>query len=149
MLSKDLLMSEARDLIVREAKSWLDITWRHQGRTRRGIDCAGLVLNVGNDLKLMNYHCNNYPRNTQRDHFISHFKIFGIQVPLKDRNHGDMLLFRDGIYACHCGILEVVDGVEYIIHAYHLRGKTVRERLMKDLLDKMTHCFQYRGLQDG
>jgi len=138
-----------RQDIIDEAKKWLKTPWRHQGRTLRGIDCAGLVLNVGNDLKLMDYHCNDYPRNTSRDHFVKHFKQFGIQKEVPERQHGDMLLFRDGIYACHCGILDTSTGEEFIIHAYHLRGTTLRERLVGELLSKMTHCFSYKGLEDG
>lgn len=135
--------------IITEALTWRGTKWRHQGRTKRGIDCAGLLLNVGNHLGLMDYHCSNYPRNTNRDHFINHFKIFGIQRTLGERKSGDMLLFRDGIYACHCGILDVCeDGKEYIIHAYQIRENTVREMLVGDLLQKMTHCFSYRNLED-
>lgn len=61
-----------------------------------------------------------------------------------------MLLFRDGIYACHCGILDVDRaGTEYVIHAYQVRENTVREPLAGELLQKMTHCFSYKGLEDG
>lgn len=141
--------------IIEEANKWVGTPWRHQGRNSRGIDCAGLVLNVGNDLKLMDYHCANYPRNTCKDHFLNHFKIFGIQKEVVNRKPGDMILFRDGIYACHCGILDVRNGLEYIIHSYHNRkttlhphGTTVSEPLTQELKSKMTHCFSYKGLED-
>ena len=138
-----------RSDVVLEALTWVGTKWRHQGRTKRGIDCAGLILNVGNDLGLMDYHCSNYPRNTTRDHFINHFKLFGIQRSVIERKRGDMLLLRDGIYACHCGILDIApNGNEYLIHAYQIRGKTVREPLVGDLLSKLTHCFSYKNLED-
>lgn len=139
-----------REDVIQTALTWSEVPWRHQGRTRRGIDCAGLVLNVGNDLGLMDYHVNNYPRNTNRDHFVNHFHNFGTKKQLKDRQRGDMILFRDGIYACHCGILDTdKHGNEYVIHAYQVRGKTIREPLTGELLIKLTHCFSYRGLEDG
>lgn len=138
-----------REDVINEASKWLGTRWRHQGRTARGIDCAGLLLNVGNALKLMNYHCSDYPRNTHRDHFVNHFKIFGIQKPVLERKIGDMLLFRDGVYACHCGILDLdAHGNEFVIHAYHLSETTVREPLLGELLKKITHCFNYKELED-
>jgi hypothetical protein len=138
-----------RDQIVEEAKKWLDVPWRHQGRTQRGIDCAGLILQVGNSLNLCDYHVTRYPRNTHRDHFVDHFHNIANRKPVKDRQQGDMLLFRDGLYACHCGFLEVEHGVEYVIHAYYQREKTVRERLNDDMIHKLTHCFEFKGVTGG
>lgn len=36
----------ARAEIVREARSWIDVPYVHQGRSRYGVDCIGLVLCV-------------------------------------------------------------------------------------------------------
>lgn len=40
--------------LVEEARALLGVPWRHQGRTRKGVDCIGLVLlaaqNAGVDL---------------------------------------------------------------------------------------------------
>ena len=41
--------------IVAAARSWLGVPWRHQGRARQGIDCAGLVVLVGRGLGLTDY----------------------------------------------------------------------------------------------
>ena len=32
------------DLIVAEARRWIGVRWRHQGRSRSGVDCIGLCL---------------------------------------------------------------------------------------------------------
>jgi hypothetical protein len=39
-----------RAAIVRAAKSYLGVRFRHQGRDRTGLDCVGLVVRVCNDL---------------------------------------------------------------------------------------------------
>lgn len=133
-----------RNQIVDEAKKWLDVPWKHQGRTKRGLDCAGLIIRVGNDLHIIKYDVKNYPRHTHRDAFIRHFQAVLLEKTVPERKKGDVVLFRDGIYACHCGIIDFgLDGVEYIIHAYNPRKKVVREELTKDMLAKMTHCFNY------
>lgn len=33
-----------RARIVAEARGWLGVPWRHQGRSRHGIDCLGLII---------------------------------------------------------------------------------------------------------
>lgn len=40
------------DAVIAEARSYLGVPFRHQGRDRNGIDCAGLVLVVGQTLRL-------------------------------------------------------------------------------------------------
>lgn len=47
-----------RAQIVEEARSYLGTKWLHQGRTRDGVDCAGLVACVGNALGLIAYDRN-------------------------------------------------------------------------------------------
>ena len=138
-----------RETIIAEARSWLETPWRHQGRTKRGIDCAGLIIRTGNDLKLLNYDVKAYPRHTSRDAFIRHFQANMKEKHVSQRKPGDVLLFKDGIYACHCGIIATKEGRETVIHAYINRGKTVEEPLIGDFLKKMTHCFEFAGLANG
>ena len=43
------------DAIIAAARAWLGVPWRHQGRTRQGVDCAGLVVLVGREFGLAAY----------------------------------------------------------------------------------------------
>lgn len=36
----------SRDAIVAAARSWVGVPFRHQGRTRDGVDCLGMVIGV-------------------------------------------------------------------------------------------------------
>ena len=133
-----------RNQIVNEAMKWENTPWRHQGRNQRGVDCAGLIIRVGNDLEIIKYDIRNYPRHTHRDAFIRHFQAVLKEKTVPQRLKGDVVLLRDGIYACHCGIIDYAqDGTEFIIHAYQPRGKVVREEVTKEILSKMTHCFSF------
>jgi cell wall-associated NlpC family hydrolase len=40
------------DTVIAEARSYVGVPFRHQGRDRRGLDCVGLVLVVGQTLGL-------------------------------------------------------------------------------------------------
>ena len=35
-------MTVTREMVVAEARTWIGVKWRHQGRTREGVDCIGL-----------------------------------------------------------------------------------------------------------
>ena len=47
-----------RDDIIRETRTWIGTRWQHQGRIKQneqfhgGVDCLGLILEVGNVLNL-------------------------------------------------------------------------------------------------
>lgn len=40
------------EAVIAEARTWLGVPYRHQGRTRLGIDCVGLPIVVGQALGL-------------------------------------------------------------------------------------------------
>ena len=50
---KDASVCVTRDQIVAEARSWLGVEWRHQGRNRSGVDCVGLAIAVGRGLGVL------------------------------------------------------------------------------------------------
>ena len=41
--------------IVAAARGWLGVPWRHQGRSRAGVDCVGLVVVVCRSLGLSDH----------------------------------------------------------------------------------------------
>lgn len=59
-----------RSEIVAAARDWIGTPYRHQGRTRAGVDCIGFVWAVAADL---GYHVdipNNYSSNPSGDQLI-------------------------------------------------------------------------------
>ncbi len=138
-----------RDDVIREARSWLYTPYLHQGRTRIGIDCAGLVIVVGKALGLVDYDTTNYQRRTHGQSFLHHFRANMDKVPVADVRPGDVMLFRDAAYACHSSIVGELGGALTLIHAHLLRRMVLEERLDQgDWLDRRVACFSYRGLED-
>ena len=72
------------DTIVAAARSWLGVPWRHQGRTRQGVDCAGLVVLVGRELGLADYDTTAYGRRPEGQGFVEHFRAAMDGVPLPE-----------------------------------------------------------------
>lgn len=135
-----------RQDIINEALKWKDVPWKHQGRTRSGIDCAGLIVLVGNTLNLINYDYMSYTRHTNQDKFLQHFRMVLKEKPLHQRLPGDVLLFRDGVQSCHSAIYAPIFNGPGIIHAYAGRRKVVHEPMTEDVRVKMTYCFQYPNI---
>lgn len=48
--------------IVTEARKWVGVPYRHQGRSRTGVDCIGLAVLVVRDLGIMDYDVDGYSR---------------------------------------------------------------------------------------
>ena len=138
-----------RNRIVTEARSWLGVRWRHQGRTRHGVDCAGLVVNVGKALGAVDYDATDYQRRTNGREFLRHFRAAGgVEIRFADAAPGDVLVFRDDLYPCHSTILAERHGQPSIIHACARRRKVIEEVLSPAWIDRLVGCFRYPGVVD-
>lgn len=138
-----------RDHIVAEARSWIDVPWRHQGRSREhGVDCAGLIIKVAHGLDLSAYDITNYQRNARDGAFVCHFQENMVEKPLTEMKVGDVILFRDHVFSCHSGIVTMKKGILHFVHAYARYRKVVEGPFDKEWLDKRTHCFEFHGIED-
>ena len=81
------------DRLVAQARSYLGVPWRHQGRTRAGIDCAGLVVLVARDLGLTDYDSTAYGRRAQGQGFVEHFRSQMDGVAVTEARGSDVLVF--------------------------------------------------------
>ena len=138
----------SRTDIVAVARGYLGVPWRHQGRTRAGLDCAGLIVMVARDLGLSDYDSTAYGRRAQGHGFLSPFRHTMDGVPVPDMRIGDVLLFADAAYPCHCGIVSERHEVPHLIHAYALRRQVVEEPYAGEWPAKVKFCFRFRGIED-
>lgn len=96
-----------RDRIVAKARSWIGVRWRHQGRTRHGVDCVGLIYVVGAALNLVSYDFRGYGRDTSILDIDPHLRAAGM-IEHEDTSTampGDVILIRDRIMPVHMAIL--------------------------------------------
>lgn len=134
-----------RDMIVEQARTWLGVKWRHQGRTRYGVDCAGLVIKVAHSLGLSKFDMFGYDRRGFQLSFVNVFREHMDEKSVNARETGDVLLFRDNLYPCHAAIVTCNRGTEYVIHSSPKKRGTTEERLAP-LMPHVTHCFSFRGV---
>jgi cell wall-associated NlpC family hydrolase len=137
--------------VVNLARSYVGTKYRHQGRTREGIDCAGLVILVGNELGLINYDTDGYLRKSTGRQIFQYFKDSGMeQISTSDLKLGDVILTRDSIFPCHCAIICTHDlpSSSRIVHAYAKRRQVVEEYMNAEWINKTVGAFRFKGLKD-
>lgn len=132
------------DTVIAEARIWLGVPWRYQGRSAHGIDCAGLVVLVGRDLGLADYDTTGYGRRAQGLGFVEHFRAAMDGVPVAAAQPGDVLVFADQSYPCHCGFLTLRHGVPHLLHAHALRRQVIEEPYTGEWPLKVKFAFRFR-----
>jgi len=119
------------DLMVAEARKWLGVRWRHQGRSRRtGVDCVGLCLMVARGLGVTVADITTYPRRHDgsllRLYLDQRLTATGRYQP----QQGDVALFRDNGFAVHVGFIGAgAAGALTVIHAHARRRQVIEEDL--------------------
>ena len=126
-------LSEAeRVAFVDIARGMLHVRWKHQGRTKNGVDCAGLVIYALRGIGRTPTDITGYGRRPYRNALDAAVRVnFGAPLPAgTEPRAGDVLLVRDGHAAPnHVGI--VGDGPHglTLIHAYATNREVVEMRI--------------------
>ena len=136
-----------REDVVAQARSWAGVRWVHQGRSREGIDCIGLVVAVRAELGIGTYDVHGYPRAPDGS-FLSHFfEAGGVRVAILSAQPADLLLFKDAKSPCHVGIVTANDnGILCMIHAYAGRHKVIEEPVIHEWPTKWVCAIQMPGV---
>jgi hypothetical protein len=133
------------DQIVAAAKGWLNVPYKHAGRSRFGVDCAGLIVKVAHDVGLSDYDSVNYPRRPVPEDFLREMRDHLVPVPVDQMGHGHVAVFREPKHPCHTGIIEVDEaGRRWVIHAYAPARKVIREPLSSAREHNVVFVFRYK-----
>lgn len=137
-----------RNDIVTEARKWLDVKWQHQGRSKSGVDCAGLCVVTARGLGLEVQDTTNYQRRTHGTEFLEYFRSNLVERPYVEMQCGDVIVLTEPSYPCHCGIVTERHGELYFIHAYAKRRKVVEERISEDWRKRIVGVFSFPAVED-
>lgn len=135
-----------REAIVEEARTYLGTKWRHQGRSRTGIDCVGLVVKIAHKFEVTDFDMTNYGRQATSFNFLKVFQEHADEISIKDVLDGDIIVFADGNNPCHAGLASTRYDTRYFIHASAARRVVMEERYDEEWRRKSVAFFRYRGL---
>jgi cell wall-associated NlpC family hydrolase len=132
--------------VVTLARRWLGVPWRHQGRSRDGVDCVGFVALVARDLGISSYDYTSYGRRAVGQAFVHHFAENMDALRVAEAQPGDVLVFADRAYPCHCGIVSEQEAGRYLIHSHASRRKVIEEPYIGEWPEKVKFAFRFRGV---
>ncbi len=134
-----LLNTLTRDDILAEARTWLGVPFKHQGRTHRGVDCVNLLKQVcvGLGVDDPTPDIIDYPRRPSE--FMSFIKYLDdnlIKIKNRELKVGRVVAFKDARFPYHCGILGMREGEFTVIHAAMRHKRVVEELYIQQGWDK-------------
>lgn len=133
-----------RDDIVNAAREWRGVPFMHQGRTRDGLDCIGLVLNVGWSLGFLprSYDVQGYERMPDGSLFAECDRLL-VRIPRL--RYGCIAVMRFEQEPQHIGIVGEHKGHLTIIHALY-PDKSAEHRMLPPWPDRIVGCFDAPGV---
>lgn len=137
-----------RQDIVIEARRWVGVPWRHQGRSQSGIDCAGLVVMVAHDLGLSEFDTTNYGRLPEGDRLLQICQDNLVQQPKTPLMPGQVVAMRFDGNTQHLGIIGTypVEGEVSLIHSYANARKCTEHRLDTVWTNRIVEVFDFPGV---
>lgn len=134
--------------LVEAARSYLGVRFRHRGRSRKGLDCAGLVVLAYRDCGVETSDYVLYGREPHLNGLTERLTA-ALGDPLPTRSamqEGDVVEMRFDVYPHHVGIVAAVNygGVSAfnLIHADGHSSRVLEQRLTPDMMARITHVFR-------
>jgi len=123
--------------IVACARGYLGVPWLHQGRTRLGLDCAGLIIIVAHELALSDFDVNGYGVEPQGHVMRSLLETHAERV--SEPKLGDILLLRFTRLPQHLAIV-----TDYgMIHTHRAVGRVVEHAFDRTWAARMVDAFAF------
>lgn len=79
---------------ILKCREWDNIPWRHQGRSRLGVDCVGLFAAVAGEMGKPQVIPNNYHRDPDGKLLLAELRRRFQEIKVKDVQVGDLVVMR-------------------------------------------------------
>lgn len=137
--------------IVSSARTYMGTRFRHRGRNRTGLDCAGLVWAAYHDngIDLPDFRL--YSKEpSAHDKGLTQYMVTALgksvsEAPVHEieLEAGDIVVLRFEVEPHHVGIItEYPYGGFALLHACGHNKKVIEHRLSPDMIKRITHVFR-------
>lgn len=139
------MLSDAERLaLIAEARSYLGVRFRHQGRSRQGVDCAGLIavclIALGREPTDVEAYGREPLNQGLRAMLVENF---GEPIAKADMQPGDVALMRFRGEPSHVGLVtDYPYGGLALIHAFAQVKKVVEHRIDSEWLGNIVEVFR-------
>lgn len=131
----------AADLVT-AARSFMGCRWRHQGRSREGVDCIGLVVAARAALGLQTLDVNDYNRKQPGEPMLEYCRLHMLPVQIGDLRAADILVMAYGDFRHMAIVADCVYGGLSLVEAHLEVGKVAERRLDDALLARVRGAFR-------
>lgn len=134
-----------RERFITAARAYLHVRWRHQGRSKAGVDCAGMLVCAMRDIgkpPLDSADYGRYPRGQQLQALLR--ANCGDPLPAADpMQSGDVVLMQFKGEPSHLGVLTGYPlGGFGLLHAFAQNRKVVEHRLDDQWRDRIVEAYR-------
>lgn len=120
-------MSISQHYFISKAREWIGVNYHHQGASRYGCDCIGLILGVGLELGV-DWRSFDIPDRTERPNgnlMQAQIELVCGKPAFHPPQEGNLALFKIYNQPQHCGIISDLGYSLGLIHADRSIGKVV------------------------
>ena len=129
--------------LVRQARTYLGVPYQHQGRTRDGADCVGLLVSIAADFGIQIPYSTNYDWHPDRQIFLEGALQYCDPIPTADRQAGDIGFFRMTKGRWHTGFFTDPDT---LLHSSLKDRRVVEHRMDKAWLIVLVQVYRFKGV---
>lgn len=129
-----------RQAVIDEARRWLGVPYLHQGRSRRGVDCIGLLIKAAHGLGISEYDVTGYGRTP--DAGFLQAECDRLMARIDEPAPGDVLLMRFTREPQHVAIVSDVG----IIHAWYGARKVVETSFSPSWRHRVVQAYAIPGV---
>jgi NlpC/P60 family putative phage cell wall peptidase len=146
-------MSEIRNDIVTQARTWKGTRFHHQARLKGvGCDCLGLGVGVAQELDLRDaqdrpltiYDEADYSKAPNGEYLTAKLDALFPSVPFEEMAAGDLALFLIDGNPQHLAILSDFEGGLGMIHCYAQARGVVEHRLDDEWKSKLVKVYRWQ-----
>jgi cell wall-associated NlpC family hydrolase len=130
--------------IVAQARDYVGVPWRHQGRSRAGVDCVGLVLAVARDFGLPVPAVDDYGWVPDGARMLALCEAHLQPVAPHAKQLGDILLINAP--RLHLPRHVALFAGETIIHAYNLARQVVEVNFASPWPESVQRVYRLPGV---
>lgn len=134
------------DKAIAALRTYIGVKWRHQGRTKAGVDCVGLLVCAAADLGITLPDDQNYGMRPGSSRIIKHVLDQCLEIEPVDMKTGDILLVTvQGEDPQH---IMIMTGPNQVLHASARHRKVVEHGLDEEtrrLICKVFRPKSYNG----
>jgi cell wall-associated NlpC family hydrolase len=135
--------------VVREARSFIGCRYRHQGRSRSGVDCIGLPVCVRAGLGLQPLDAApGYARTSEAFEMLHFCRVHMSEVDCGELQPGDVLVQVNGMNRHMAIVADYLHGGLSIVHAWLPNKKVVECRLDDDFMAIVAGCFRFKEIDE-